>query len=140
MAVVAGNGGLIPWQSGMATRVGRFQFILGRELGITFYGVIGDDRVIASSASPGGPARLIEYESILFDMPIVEYRPYRSFARTRAHPCSSVFAAADVPRSASVVSPAGVSVPDLAPYVRRTSGCFRMALLSVDVTMIVTAA
>ena len=75
MAVVAGNGGLIPWQSGMATRIGRFQFILGRELGMTFYGLLGNDRVIASSVSPGGPERLIEYKSILFDMPIVEYRP-----------------------------------------------------------------
>ena len=114
MAVVAGNGGLIPWQSGLATGVGRFQFVLGRELGITFYGVTGDDRVIASSASPGGPARLIEYESLLFDMPIIEYRPYRSFASNQSTSLLfQLFAAADVPRSASVVSPAGAPVPDL---------------------------
>ena len=34
MAVVAANGGLIPWQSGLATGIGRFQFVLGRELGL----------------------------------------------------------------------------------------------------------
>ena len=114
IAVVAGNGGLIPWQSGMATRVGRFQFILGRELGMTFYGLTGNDRVIASSVSPGGPARVIEYESILFDMPIVEYRPYRSFASNQSTSLLfQLFAAADVPQSASVVSPAGDPVPDL---------------------------
>jgi hypothetical protein len=34
MAVQAGNGGLIPWQTGIATRIGRFQFVLGREVGV----------------------------------------------------------------------------------------------------------
>ena len=114
MAVVAGNGGLIPWQSGLATGIGRFQFVLGRELGITFYGLSGDDRVIASSASLGGPARLIEYKSISYDMPIFEYRPYRAFASNQSTTLLfQLFAAADVPRSVSVVSPAGDPVPDL---------------------------
>lgn len=114
MAVVAGNGGLIPWQSGMATGIGRFQFVLGRELGLTFYGLIGDDRVIASSATAGAPLRLIEYKSILLDMPILEYRPYRSFASNQSTALLfQLFAAADVPQSASVVSPVGAPVPDL---------------------------
>ena len=39
MAVTAANGGLIPWQLGRATRFGRFQFVLGREIGATFYGL-----------------------------------------------------------------------------------------------------
>ena len=39
MAVTASNGGLIPWQSGWATPIGRFQFVLGRELGVTFFGL-----------------------------------------------------------------------------------------------------
>src|SRR5579863_5121940 len=37
MAVQAANGGLIPWQAGIATRVGRFQFVLGREVALSFY-------------------------------------------------------------------------------------------------------
>lgn len=114
MAVVAANGGLIPWQSGMATKIGRFQFVLGRELGVTFYGLVGEDRVVAGAATPGGAARLIDYKSVAFDLPILEYRPYRSFASNQS---SSVlfqlFAAADVPHSASVVSPAGSPTPDL---------------------------
>ena len=43
MAVTAANGGLIPWQLGWATRFGRFQFVLGREIGATFYG-LGSER------------------------------------------------------------------------------------------------
>jgi hypothetical protein len=114
MAVVAGNGGLIPWQSGWATGIGRFQFVLGRELGVTFYGLLSDDRVIASSVTPGGPARLIQYKSILFDMPILEYRPYRAFSSNQSTALLfQLFAAADVPQSASVVSPAGAPRPDL---------------------------
>jgi hypothetical protein len=114
MAVVAGNGGLIPWQSGLATRIGRFQFVLGRELGITFYGLRGDDRVIAPSASPGGAPRLIEYKSILYDLPILEYRPYRSFASNQSTALLfQLYAAWDVPRSGSVVTPVGAPMPSL---------------------------
>jgi len=114
MAVTAGNGGLIPWQSGMATSIGRFQFVLGRELGVTFYGMSGDDRVIAPGATPGDPVRVVDYKSTFFDLPILEYRPYRSFASNQS---SSVvfqlFAGADVPNSANVVSPAGAPNVDL---------------------------
>ena len=37
MAVIAGNGGLIPWHSGIATSFGRFQIVLGREMGVYFF-------------------------------------------------------------------------------------------------------
>ena len=39
MGIAAVNGGLIPWQSGIASSIGRFQLILGREVGLTFYGL-----------------------------------------------------------------------------------------------------
>jgi hypothetical protein len=114
MAVTAGNGGLIPWQSGMATGIGRFQFVLGRELGLTFYGLSGDDRVVAPGVPPGAAARVVDYKSVLFDMPIVEYRPYRSFASNQSSSLVfQLFAAADVPYSADVVSPAGAPGVDL---------------------------
>ena len=45
MAVTASNGGLIPWQLGHATRHGRFQFMVGRELGVTFYGTTTTDQL-----------------------------------------------------------------------------------------------
>jgi hypothetical protein len=114
IAVTAANGGLIPWQSGMATRIGRFQFVLGRELGVTFYGYIGEDRVIAPSATPGGSVRLVDYKSTLFDLPILEYRTYRSFASEQSSTLLfQLFASADVPHSAQTVSPVGAPTPDL---------------------------
>jgi hypothetical protein len=54
-------------------------------LGVTFYGLGGNDRVLAPSATPGIPSSIIEYKSVLFDLPILEYRPYRSFASKLEH-------------------------------------------------------
>ena len=113
MAVTASNGGLIPWQSGWATGIGRFQFVLGRELGVTFYGRMSDDTIVVPSATPGGPGQIVQYTSTAFDLPILEYRPYRSFNGNQS---SSVliqlFVDADVPSLGPVVSPAGTSVPN----------------------------
>ena len=107
MAVTAGNGGLIPWQSGFATGFGRFQFVLGRELGVTFYGIMGHDRVLAPGAA-GGPVRVVAYKSTAFDMPILEYRSYRSFSSNQSSALLfQIFADLDVPHAASVVNPPG---------------------------------
>ena len=59
MAVTAGNGGLLGWQSGWATPIGRFQFVLGRELGVTFFGLNGEDRLFMPSATPGGSDQVV---------------------------------------------------------------------------------
>ena len=79
MAVTAGNGGLIPWQAGWATGIGRFQFVLGRELGATFYGYGFENTTVAPPATAGGEPRVVDFRSIHFDLPILEYRPYRAF-------------------------------------------------------------
>jgi hypothetical protein len=42
MGVRAANGGLIPWQAGVATSFGRFQMVAGREIGVTFYGYMNE--------------------------------------------------------------------------------------------------
>jgi hypothetical protein len=114
MAVTAANGGLLGWQSGWATGIGRFQFVLGRELGVTFYGYAGNDQLLAPSVAPGEPGRVVSFKSTQYDLPIFEYRPYRAFSTNQS---SSVvfqlFAAADVPRAGSVDFPAGAPVPDL---------------------------
>jgi len=113
MAVTAANGGLIPWQSGWATAIGRFQLVLGRELGITFYGLHGADQLIAPADDASGP-RIVDFKSVAYALPILEYRPYRAFSTNQS---SSViiqlFISADVPRSASTVFPAGAPTPDL---------------------------
>ncbi|MDM0110880.1 hypothetical protein QTI66_01905 [Variovorax sp. J22R133] len=114
MAVAAANGGLLRLQSGWATAVGRFQFVLGRELGVTFYGLSGDDQLLAPSVAPGGLGRAVNFKSTSFELPIAEYRPYRAFSTNQS---SSVvvqlFAAADVPRGGTVRFPVGAPAPEL---------------------------
>jgi len=102
MAVTASNGGLLGWQRGWATRYGRFQFVLGRELGVNFYGLFGQQQLVAPTTEPGVPLRLVNFKSISFDMPIVEYRPYRSFSSNQSSSLLfQLYAGADVPYSAS---------------------------------------
>ncbi len=82
VGVQAVNGGLIPWQAGIATSFGRFQFILGREIGVTFYGG-GDQKdamVIPGQGVNKDQTTLITFKSTQLDFPIVEYRPFRTFS------------------------------------------------------------
>ena len=112
MAVTAADGGLIPWQQGWATRFGRFQFVLGRELGVTWFGFTGNSELAAPSASPGGPGRVVNYESLFFDFPIFEYRPYRAFSsRQSSEVAFQLFAGADFPYGESITNPPGTSPP-----------------------------
>jgi hypothetical protein len=114
MAVAAANGGLIPWQTGWASPIGRFQMVLGRELGITWYGEWGHDQLVAPGAAAGDPTRIATFKSILFDIPIAEYRPYRAFSMNQS---SSVifqlFCDFDVPQSGVTDFPAGAPNPHL---------------------------
>jgi hypothetical protein len=114
MAVTAGNGGLIPWQSAWATGIGRFQFVLGRELGVTFFGHDGKDQMLVPGAAAGDPVRVVRFKSTLYDLPILEYRPYRAFSSNQSSSVMfQLFTSADVPRKGSVDSPPGAPVPDL---------------------------
>jgi hypothetical protein len=114
MAVVAANGGLIPWQTGIATPLGRFQFVLGREVGIALYGLLDDDRLIIPPTVSGAGSTLIGLRSISVDFPVLEYRPFRTFSQDQsASLVVQLFAGFDVPTSASVVSPTGAPEADL---------------------------
>ena len=108
MAVTAANGGLFALEQGWATRYGRFQLVLGREIGATFYGTLGDTQLAAPSDPPGGLGRVVNYKSVYVDLPILEYRPYRAFSSNQS---SSVifqlFGGADFPYDESVKSPPG---------------------------------
>ncbi len=101
MAIKAVNGGLIPWQQGVATSFGRFQFVLGREIGVTFYDT---NTLLLPPASAGGRLQLVDFKSTLLDFPIAEFRLYRSFSSNQS---SSVvfqlFANVDIPSSEPVV-------------------------------------
>jgi hypothetical protein len=115
MAVTAVNGGLIPWQLGWATRFGRFQLVLGREIGVTFYGVWSDDEtLLAPAVPPGSGPRVIQFESTYLDFPILEYRPYRSFDTTQSSALIlQLFAGVDIPNEGTVVYPPGAPGADL---------------------------
>jgi hypothetical protein len=114
LAVAAGNGGLIPWQAGWATGIGRFQIVVGRELGVTFYGRPFEQSIVVPGASPRGPARQLELRSTYFDLPILEYRPYRAFDTTQSSAVVfQLFAGWEVPGSARDASGASAPPPDL---------------------------
>jgi hypothetical protein len=114
MTVTAADGGLIPWQQGWATRIGRFQFVLGRELGVTWFGSTGNLELAAPSASPGGPGRVVNYKSLFLDFPILEYRPYRAFSSNQSSEVAfQLFAGMDFPYGESVTNPPGAPSVDL---------------------------
>ena len=115
MAVQAGNGGVIPWQAGIATRIGRFQFVLGREVGVNWYKLDTHNAMLLPTPGVAPLDRtLVAVRSIQFDFPIVEYRPFRTFSRNQT---SSVlvqfYAGFDTPTQSSVVAPVGAPNPHL---------------------------
>jgi len=114
IAVTASNGGVLGLQQGLATPFGRFQFVLGRELGVAFHGNWGDPRLVVPPDPPGTAARTLAFKSTYYELPIVEYRPYRAFSADQSSAILiQLFAAADVPYGASVKSPPGAVAPDL---------------------------
>jgi len=106
LAVTASNGGLLGLQQGYATRVGRFQFVLGRELGVNFYGLLaGQQQLLSTTGDPTAPLQLIDFKSVYFDLPIVEYRPYRSFSSKQSSSLLfQLFTGADVPYADTVAA------------------------------------
>ncbi len=87
MAVVAGNGGLIPWHSGITTSIGRFQFVLGREVGLYLYGrTKARDAIFVLAPDKDGLLlpTVVSYRSTQLELPILEYRPTRSFATNQS--------------------------------------------------------
>lgn len=114
----AGAGGLIPWQMGLVTPLGRFQFILGREVGICFYGsFLGDDSFILTEGNTTDDQwNLISLRTTQIDIPVIEYRPIRTFSRKQS--ASMVFqlaAGVDIPGKVTMLDPADAPMPDLKP-------------------------
>jgi len=113
MAVEAANGGLIPYESGIATPVGRFQFVLGREIGISFYG--NYSFIIPTPGVPPNNATVLALASTQFEFPIVEYRPFRSFSLDQSSSLLiQLYYAIDVPNgTGTVTEPVGAPAPGL---------------------------
>ena len=114
----AGAGGLIPWQTGMITPIGRFQFILGREVGICFYGSAGgaDSFLVPVESSSAGDWTLLTMHSTHFEFPILEYRPVRTFSRRQsASLVMQIYGGFDIPRKVTMIEP-----PDSEPIKLKT--------------------
>ena len=108
ICVAAGNGGFVPWQAGWATALGRFQIVLGREVGLTFYGLRGTDEFVAPGDMPGS-IHLVGVRSTAIELPIVELRPYRQYSANQSSALLlQVFTGVDIPRGGQVVLPAGL--------------------------------
>lgn len=116
MAVTAASGGLIPWQRPWNTAIGRFQFVFGRELGVAWLGATEQNQLAAPSDPPGGIGRIVNYRSLSFDLPILEYRPFRSYSGNQSSTILvQAFAGVDVPSDVSIAAPEGAPPVDLRP-------------------------
>ena len=105
MAVTAVNGGLIPWQSGIASPIGRFQFVLGREIGMSLYG-LGKTKDALFIIDKNGQSALVTYRSTQFDFPVLEYIPLRSFSQDQASTLKVQFSfGVDIPKVTEVLVP-----------------------------------
>lgn len=106
MAVTAGNGGVIPWQSGISTPVGRFQFVLGREVGVSFYGVRRIRESLIVPRNDFNEPYLVGYRSTKWDFPFLEYQPTRIFSNTQSAILKLQFSlGVDVPSKVETIAP-----------------------------------
>lgn len=119
MLVSAGNGGLIPWQSGISSGIGRFRFILGREVGVSFFGAGFSDggafNMPVNNAGQDGKM-IITMTSTQLDFPILEYRPFHFYSSNQTG--SLMFqlnAGVDLPGDVTVVYPVNATIPDVRP-------------------------
>jgi hypothetical protein len=115
MLVGAANGGLIPWQAGIATHVGRLQFVLGREVGVSIYRDGSDHPFLLPT--PGVPPNNTTQVSLNFlqvEFPILEYRFFRDFSVNQSSGLMlQPYVGFDTPTWVSVVSPTGAPNPDV---------------------------
>jgi hypothetical protein len=119
VGVTAVNGGLLPWQSGIETSIGRIQFVLGREVAVYFYGRTKErDALFNVSTDAQGQEQLyiLSYRSTLFEFPIVEYRPFKTFdVGQRSSMFIQLYGGFDIPSNVEVLelSDATESTPEL---------------------------
>lgn len=117
MGVTAVNGGLIPWQLGIETSFGRFQFVLGREAAVYFFGggKHKDALVVLGNWEAGEEfAYVVSYQSTQLEFPIIEYRPFRSFSNDQSSTLLiQLYGGVDIPFNVNSVEPVGVPAPQL---------------------------
>jgi hypothetical protein len=103
MAVVAANGGILRWHSGIATSLGRFQFVLGREMAVYIYGR-NKARDALFLIENDFQTFLVSYRSTQLEFPILEYQPTRSFATNQSSTLLfQIFGGIDFPHNIGVL-------------------------------------
>ncbi len=115
IAVEAVNGGVIGWQSRFATPIGRFQFVLGREVGLSIYGLGGtaDALFVPTSANT---LAIVTYKSIKYDFPFLEYQPVRSFSQSQSSALRLQFSfGVDTPFKTAAITPIAQNELELKP-------------------------
>jgi hypothetical protein len=114
MAIEAANGGLIPWQAGIATRAGRVQFVLGREVGVSIFRNGSDHPfLLPTPGVPPNDTTLVSLNSLQVEFPILEYRLFRDFSVNQSSGLMlQPYVGFDMPTAVSVVSPTGAPIPD----------------------------
>ena len=112
MGIIAASGGLIPWQRTLNSSIGAFQFILGREVGVALFGY-GSQGIVGYSGVNGVVSQYT-YRSWQLDLPVVEYRPFRTFAtNTALTGALQLGFGFDFPNNAHLTNPPGAPGPDL---------------------------
>jgi hypothetical protein len=112
MGIIAASGGFIPWQRTLNSGVGAFQFVLGREVGVALFGY-GSHGLYGYTGS-NGTVTQYTYRSWQLDLPVVEYRPFRTFATNQALTVALQLGfGLDFPNNAHLTNPPGAPGPDL---------------------------
>jgi hypothetical protein len=108
----AGNGGLIPWQTRMITSIGTFQFVLGREVGISLYGYGNepDDYFLPLNNLSEGV--FCGMHSTQINFPVFEYKMVRSYgSRQSADLLLQLYAGIDIPGKRKILYPKDAPFP-----------------------------
>jgi len=79
------SGGLLTIQRRWATSIGTFQFMAGREVGLTLWGYTGRTNQFIYTPTPNpNDLEVVNYRSLEWDFPVFEYIPPTVFATTLA--------------------------------------------------------
>lgn len=85
VVMTSAAGGLLGLQRRVETSIGTLQFMAGREVGVTLWGITGHtNQFIWTPETDSSTWRVINYNSIELDFPVMEYIPPRVFATSLA--------------------------------------------------------